>query len=169
MHARSDIPFEKLPCRALKKKILSDVVCLRWNTGLMKPGWVWTVNSVCAYSLQGDSGGPLVCQDENVWRLVGVVSWGTGCAEPNHPGVYTKVAEFLGWIYDMIEVNRTFYIAVELECITNKNSPSNSAASYTFSFDILQIMLLFLWWSNHLNAGCVFFKQIMQCFYISIV
>uniref|UniRef100_A0A8C4SXH0 Transmembrane serine protease 5 n=1 Tax=Erpetoichthys calabaricus TaxID=27687 RepID=A0A8C4SXH0_ERPCA len=53
---------------------------------------------------QGDSGGPLVCQDENVWRLIGVVSWGTGCAEPNHPGVYAKVSEFLDWIYEIIEV-----------------------------------------------------------------
>jgi len=37
---------------------------------------------------QGDSGGPLVVDGQ----LVGLVSWGTGCAEAGHPGVYTRLA-----------------------------------------------------------------------------
>ncbi|XP_008307721.1 transmembrane protease serine 5 [Cynoglossus semilaevis] len=86
--------------------IISPKTC---NSSCMYNGGI-TPRMLCAGytegkvdACQGDSGGPLVCQDENVWRLVGVVSWGTGCAEPNHPGVYSKVAEFLGWIYEMIE------------------------------------------------------------------
>jgi trypsin len=41
---------------------------------------------------QGDSGGPLMIQVAGEWQLVGLVSFGHGCAEPAHPGFYAWVS-----------------------------------------------------------------------------
>lgn len=54
---------------------------------------------------QGDSGGPLVAGTGESQRLVGIVSWGIGCAGmkgnkpgPLTPGVYTRLATYLPWL-----------------------------------------------------------------------
>jgi len=53
-------------------------------------------------SCQGDSGGPLTWVDPNTQKvkLIGVVSWGAGCAGAQNPGVYAEVTTVLQWVID---------------------------------------------------------------------
>ncbi|GAA1597765.1 serine protease [Kribbella hippodromi] len=72
---------------------LGDSICTA-NQGYVANGYAAATNICAGYvdggidACQGDSGGPLVLNG----RLLGVVSWGQGCAQPGKPGVYAEVA-----------------------------------------------------------------------------
>ena len=49
--------------------------------------------------LVSDSGGPIFSDNGDV---VGIVSWGNGCAEAFQPGVYARVSTYFNWIVDQV-------------------------------------------------------------------
>merc|ERR550519_1007563 len=56
-------------------------------------------------SCQGDSGGPFTVDVEGQHHLVGVVSWGFGCAKAGLPGVYSSVSAQREWVDQKINAN----------------------------------------------------------------
>ncbi|CAH1262108.1 PLG [Branchiostoma lanceolatum] len=77
-------------------------------------GLAFTDSNICAGyeeggvdSCNGDSGGPLACRrSDGSWYLAGLVSWGPNpCGSPKKPGVYTNVAMYPDWIYNVIKNN----------------------------------------------------------------
>ncbi|MFI1358947.1 serine protease [Streptomyces sp. NPDC020898] len=88
--------------RAARVRVLTDALCERAYPG-SADGTYRADSMLCAGeagggpdACQGDSGGPLVAQG----RLVGLVSWGSGCGRPGSPGVYTRISNVvrtMGW------------------------------------------------------------------------
>ena len=83
-------------CGSSNKYMTEDRIC----AGVMEGG-----KGAC----HGDSGGPLVAVDparNNSYSLIGLVSGGIGCAEPNYPSFYAEVSHFIGWlIEEMPDIN----------------------------------------------------------------
>lgn len=74
-------------------KTISNAECARAYGSEIYDG------NLCAYasgtdSCQGDSGGPLYSYDGTKMTLIGIVSWGNGCARQGYPGVYTRTSFF---------------------------------------------------------------------------
>ncbi|GAB7104960.1 serine protease [Streptomyces phaeofaciens JCM 4814] len=83
--------------RAAPVHVLADALCERAYPA-SADGTYLAASMVCAGeqrggrdSCQGDSGGPLVAQG----RLIGLVSWGSGCGRAESPGVYTRVSDVM--------------------------------------------------------------------------
>ncbi|XP_017759429.1 PREDICTED: trypsin-1-like [Eufriesea mexicana] len=75
-------------CRATKypaRRITDNMLCAGYKEGSKD-------------SCQGDSGGPLHIVNDNAHEVIGIVSWGEGCARPGYPGVYSRVNRYLSWI-----------------------------------------------------------------------
>ncbi|MEU7180561.1 MULTISPECIES: S1 family peptidase [Streptomyces] len=89
--------------RSARVKVLADPVCGRAYPGKSPDRTYRATSMLCAGvprggqdACQGDSGGPLVAHG----RLVGLVSWGTGCGKAGSPGVYTRASALLPAVAD---------------------------------------------------------------------
>ncbi|KAI4457410.1 tryptase-related [Holotrichia oblita] len=80
-----DVPvISNMECRSTGygRRITDNMICAGYPEGQ---------KDAC----QGDSGGPMHIANNSLYSIIGVVSWGEGCAQANYPGVYTRVNRYI--------------------------------------------------------------------------
>uniref|UniRef100_A0A673K072 Zgc:165423 n=1 Tax=Sinocyclocheilus rhinocerous TaxID=307959 RepID=A0A673K072_9TELE len=90
-------------CNCLYEELITD--------NMMCAGPLEGGKDSCQYRQYiGDSGGPMVIKQGSKWIQAGIVSFGEGCAQPNFPGVYTRVSKYQNWINQHVGLNNTGFI-----------------------------------------------------------
>jgi len=85
--------------RSVTLEVGTTSACRHGNAAL---GEYFAPSMLCASmpgrdTCAGDSGGPLVASSGGHAVLVGITSFGLGCARSGHPGVYTRASAIRAW------------------------------------------------------------------------
>ncbi len=113
--------------------VVSNNTCSRDLTGVNSPTICAGYTNGGKDTCQGDSGGPLVIGNSVNAFLIGITSYGEGCARAGNYGVYTKVSYYLDWIGEYVdyptEVNGQFGLwngYLNMINIAELQNPTNS-------------------------------------------
>jgi len=114
-------PQPQQPRQCGLKESVVEVLSTSSSTCSSFLGTSSSTNRLCAWAkgtdtCQGDSGGPLTVAEGGKYTLLGVVSYGAGCASST-PGIYARVQGFLPWIQSLISSG---------ECSTGSSTATTS-------------------------------------------
>ena len=93
------VKLKVLPHSTCKKNKWAKIIGLKVTKKMLCAGYGPSDRrGACA----GDQGGPLVCRrSSGEWVLQGVMSWGSpNCDTVLSPSVFTRVTEYMEWIYE---------------------------------------------------------------------
>ncbi|XP_011693964.1 PREDICTED: serine protease snake-like isoform X2 [Wasmannia auropunctata] len=94
--------------------LIDNASCAKRHNSSIEVPYGITSNMICAGDIrnnwstdtcQGDSGGPLQIkhtESKCLYKVIGITSFGQGCAMIDVPGVYTRVSEYLSWIESIV-------------------------------------------------------------------
>eukprot|EP00091_Calanus_sinicus_P021991 TRINITY_DN6759_c0_g1_i1.p1 TRINITY_DN6759_c0_g1~~TRINITY_DN6759_c0_g1_i1.p1 ORF type:complete len:125 (-),score=31.94 TRINITY_DN6759_c0_g1_i1:171-545(-) len=89
----------------IEVKAVCKVVMEMWEKVNVTDGMLCAGGGAGRDGCEGDSGGPLTVDFGGQHVLAGVVSWGIGCGQVGHYGVYADIAFFRNWIDKNIQDN----------------------------------------------------------------
>lgn len=106
----------------------------------------------------GDSGGPIHQWMGDHWIQVGIVSFGKRCAEPENPGIYTRLSFYYDWLESY--ANETGSITYGL--ITTTTTTTTTEKSHvTTTASMIKTNSIFILISSLITFGLF---DLLKCF-----